>query len=190
MRPLRASLRRLLEAHEPNPALIVDGLWNLIEANRAASLLWDGVAPELLEPPVNVIRLGLHPDGLPRLASNAVAFSLHLLGRLERQLELNADDELGALLEEVRGYLLGLPSLSGETARQLRAIQDWRTTLPLPLPADKVRWRDATVNGGPALALVDSSGLNALLWQRDGRIYSVAGQRSADEILRVANGLR
>ena len=46
MRPLRESLSRLLEAHEPNPALIVDGLWNLIEANRAASLLWDGVDPE------------------------------------------------------------------------------------------------------------------------------------------------
>jgi hypothetical protein len=45
MQPLRESLERLLEAHEPNPALIVDGLWNLIESNRAASLLWDGVDP-------------------------------------------------------------------------------------------------------------------------------------------------
>jgi MmyB-like transcription regulator ligand binding domain len=51
MRPLRESLSRLLDAHEPNPALIVDGLWNLIEANRAASLLCAGVDPELLEPP-------------------------------------------------------------------------------------------------------------------------------------------
>jgi transcriptional regulator with XRE-family HTH domain len=42
MQPLRESLRRLLEAHQPNPALIVDGLWNLIKANSAASLLWDG----------------------------------------------------------------------------------------------------------------------------------------------------
>ena len=49
MRPLRESLSRLLEAYEPNPALIVDGLWNLIEARCAASLLWDGVDPELLE---------------------------------------------------------------------------------------------------------------------------------------------
>ena len=64
MRPLRESLSRLLEAHEPNPALIVDGLWNLIEANRAASLLWDGVDPELLEPPINMLRLG-GPPGRP-----------------------------------------------------------------------------------------------------------------------------
>jgi transcriptional regulator with XRE-family HTH domain len=61
MRPLRESLSRLLEAYEPNPALIVDGLWNLIESNRAASLLWDGVDPELLEPPINMLRLGVHP---------------------------------------------------------------------------------------------------------------------------------
>src|SRR5215212_54107 len=66
MQPLRESLKRLLEAHEPNPALIVDGLWNLIESNRAASLLWDGVDPELLEPPINMLRLGVHPGGLPR----------------------------------------------------------------------------------------------------------------------------
>jgi hypothetical protein len=69
MRPLRESLTRLLEAHEPNPALIVDGLWNLIEANQAASLLWDGVDPELLEPPINMLRLAVHPGGLPKISS-------------------------------------------------------------------------------------------------------------------------
>jgi transcriptional regulator with XRE-family HTH domain len=57
MQPLRESLERLLEAHEPNPALIVDGLWNLIQSKQAASLLWDGVDPELLEPPINLLRL-------------------------------------------------------------------------------------------------------------------------------------
>jgi transcriptional regulator with XRE-family HTH domain len=65
MQPLRESLRRLLAAHEPNPALIVDGLWNLIDSNEAASLLWEGVDPELLEPPINMLRLGVHPGGLP-----------------------------------------------------------------------------------------------------------------------------
>jgi len=69
MQPLRESLRRLLEAYEPNPALIVDGLWNLIESNRAASLLWDGVDPELLGPPINMLRLGVDPGGLPRISS-------------------------------------------------------------------------------------------------------------------------
>jgi len=73
MQPLRESLRRLLDAHQPNPALIVDGLWNLIEANPAASLLWDGVDPALLEPPINMLRLAVHPDGLPRISSMTAA---------------------------------------------------------------------------------------------------------------------
>ena len=102
---VRVAVRQLLEAYHPYPALVVDGRWNLLDSNDAAMLLVAGVDPALLEPPVNVIRLGLHPEGLPRLAANAVEFSMHLLGRLERQVELNADDELGALLEEVRGYL-------------------------------------------------------------------------------------
>src|SRR5215211_1490314 len=82
MRPLRESLSRLLEAHEPNPALIVDGLWNLIEANQAAALLWDGVDPELLEPPINMLRLAVHPGGLPKISS------------MDRGLQCAADHEV------------------------------------------------------------------------------------------------
>jgi hypothetical protein len=62
-----------MSAHEPNPALIVDWLWNLIEANRAASLLWDGVDPALLEPPINMLRLAVHPGGLPSISSLTAA---------------------------------------------------------------------------------------------------------------------
>jgi transcriptional regulator with XRE-family HTH domain len=85
MRPLRESLSRLLEAHEPNPALIVDGLWNLIEANRAASLLWDGVDRELLEPPVNMLRLAVHPGGLPKISSMTAACNAPLITKLRRR---------------------------------------------------------------------------------------------------------
>src|SRR5688572_18132193 len=105
MRPLRESLSRLLEAHEPNPALIVDGLWNLIEANRAASLLWDGVDPELLEPPINMLRLGVHPGGLPRISSMTAACNAPLIHRLKRRSREDADPALGHLIEEVESYL-------------------------------------------------------------------------------------
>ena len=91
MQPLRESLERLLEAHEPNPALIVDGLWNLIESNRAASLLWDGVDPELLEPPINLLRLGVHPGGLPRISSMTAACNAPLIHRLKRRSREDAD---------------------------------------------------------------------------------------------------
>jgi transcriptional regulator with XRE-family HTH domain len=105
MQPLRDSLKRLLEAHEPNPALIVDGLWNLIEANRAASLLWDGVEPELLQPPINLLRLGVHPGGLPRISSMTAACNAPLIQRLKRRSREDADPALATLIEEVESYL-------------------------------------------------------------------------------------
>jgi transcriptional regulator with XRE-family HTH domain len=105
MRPLRESLARLLAAHEPNPALIVDGLWNLIEANHAASLLWDGVDAELLEPPINMLRLGVHPGGLPRISSMTAACNAPLIHRLKRESRDDGDEALGKLIEEVEAYL-------------------------------------------------------------------------------------
>jgi len=105
MQPLRESLGRLLEAHQPNPALIVDGLWNLIEANPAASLLWDGVEPALLEPPINMLRLAVHPGGLPRISSMTAACNTPLIHQLRRKSRDNADEALGRLLDEIESYL-------------------------------------------------------------------------------------
>jgi hypothetical protein len=115
MRPLRESLSRLLEAYEPNPALIVDGLWNLIESNRAASLLWDGVDPELLEPPINMLRLGVHPGGLPRISSMTAACNAPLIHRLKRRSREDADPALTKLIDEVESHLPGEPPTSPAT---------------------------------------------------------------------------
>jgi transcriptional regulator with XRE-family HTH domain len=115
MQPLRASLTRLLEAYEPNPALIVDGLWNLIESNRAASLLWDGVDPELLGPPINMLRLGVHPGGLPRISSMTAACNAPLIHRLRRRSREDADPALAELIDEVDTYLPGEPPTSPAT---------------------------------------------------------------------------
>jgi transcriptional regulator with XRE-family HTH domain len=109
MQPLRESLTRLLDAHQPNPALIVDGLWNLVEANSAASLLWDGVDPALLEPPVNMLRLAVHPDGLPSISSMTAACNAPLIRRLKRKSRDEADEALGALIDEVDAYLPAEP---------------------------------------------------------------------------------
>ena len=49
---------------------MIDHAWEMLGANRAVALLTDGVAPELLEPPVNVVRVSLHPDGVaPRIVN-------------------------------------------------------------------------------------------------------------------------
>src|SRR5262245_1156309 len=127
MRPLRESLGRLLEAHEPNPALIVDGLWNLIEANQAAQLLWDGVDPELLEPPLNMLRLGVHPGGLPRISSMTAACNAPLIHRLKRRSREDSDPALTELVDEVAAYLPDEPP--AQPATQPVVSLDLRTTL-------------------------------------------------------------
>jgi transcriptional regulator with XRE-family HTH domain len=102
----RAAMDLVLTGHEPYPALAVDRHWTLVAANRAMAPLMAGIAPELLEPPVNAMRLGLHPDGLPRRILNLPEWRSHLLTRLLRQIDLTADKVLVELLRELEGYPL------------------------------------------------------------------------------------
>jgi hypothetical protein len=98
--------------------------------------------------------------------------------------------EGGATLEELREVVLGLPGLPAETVAQLRSIGDWRTTLPLPVPTDEVRWSPTTIEGTEAIDFVDPTGrLHALLWQRNDHIWGVAGVVSSGEARNVANSL-
>src|SRR5579872_4247353 len=85
LRPAREAIDALLAAHEPFPALAVDRHWTLIAANRALAPLMAGAAPELLKPPVNVLRLSLHPSGLAPRIANLAEWRDHLLFRLRRQ---------------------------------------------------------------------------------------------------------
>jgi len=104
---------------------------------------------------------------------------------------ITAGTEGDVTLEELRDFLLELPGLSPETAQQLRAIDDWRTTLPIPIPAEQIAWERATIAGSPGLLLNDNTGLDsAAIWQRDGRFYGIAGAMKAREIQRVADTLR
>jgi transcriptional regulator with XRE-family HTH domain len=105
MDPVRDALDLILSGHEPYPAVIVDRRWDLVSGNGAAlSLFTAGVAPALLEPPINVYRLGLHPDGLAPRVRNLAEYSHHLLTRLQRDVAVSGDPALAALLDEVRGY--------------------------------------------------------------------------------------
>lgn len=104
MMAIRGAVRKLLAGHDPYPAVVVDRWWNLVEANASLLLLTAGVAPHLLEPPINVLRLSLHPDGIAPQIQNMGEWRGHLLGRLRRQVALTADPELADLLEELEGY--------------------------------------------------------------------------------------
>jgi transcriptional regulator with XRE-family HTH domain len=103
LRAAREAVDLVLTGHEPYPALAVDRHWTLLAANRAIGTLLAEVPPELLQPPVNVLRLSLSPAGLARNIVNLEQWRGHVLSRLHRQVELTADETLAALLEELRG---------------------------------------------------------------------------------------
>ena len=116
MAPVREAIARLLAGHEPFPAVIVDRQWELISANKPAlALMADGVAQHLLEPPVNTLRVSLHPEGLAPRIVNLAEYSAHLLTRLRREATLAADPALAALYDELRAYP-GVDDGSGHAA--------------------------------------------------------------------------
>jgi len=128
MLAIRETLRRLLAGHDPYPAVVVDRWWNLVEANDALLTFVAGTAEHLLSPPINVLRLSLHPDGLAPQILNLGEWRGHLLGRLRRQVALTADPELADLLAELTDYPCDQPDLDmhgpGEVVVPLRLRVD------------------------------------------------------------------
>jgi transcriptional regulator with XRE-family HTH domain len=104
MQPARLAIEQVLKGQEPFPALAIDRHWNMVSANAAISALIGDVDPALLEPPVNVLRLSLHPAGLAPRIANLGQWRAHLLERLGRQIGLTGDAKLLALHEELSGY--------------------------------------------------------------------------------------
>jgi transcriptional regulator with XRE-family HTH domain len=101
---VRDAVSRVLAAHEPYPAIAVDRYWNLVASNEALSPFLAGVAPELLVPPVNTIRLALHPDGVAPRIANLGEYRADLIERLDRAARFTGDPELAALRDEMLGY--------------------------------------------------------------------------------------
>ncbi|MGW8727658.1 helix-turn-helix domain-containing protein [Streptomyces sp. NPDC055808] len=104
MSSLREGMERLLQAYDPYPALMVDATYTVLAANRGMGMLLDGVAPHLLHPPVNAMRLTLHPEGLAPRIRNLAQWRGHLLEQMERQIALLRSDTLRELYEEVAAH--------------------------------------------------------------------------------------
>lgn len=94
----------VLKGHEPFPAIAVDRHWTLVASNRAVAPFLAAADPSLLEPPINVLRLSLHPRGLAPRIFNLAEWRAHLLARLRRQVDVSADPVLAELLDELGGY--------------------------------------------------------------------------------------
>jgi transcriptional regulator with XRE-family HTH domain len=101
---VRAALRHVLAGYEPYPALVVDRHWEMLDANAGVALLLEGVPAEQLAPPVNALRLALHPEGLAPRILNLGEWRAHILARLRRQVASTHDPQLATLLTELRAY--------------------------------------------------------------------------------------
>ena len=108
---VRAALRQVLAGHEPYPAVVIDRWWNLQDANSGIGMLVEGCAPALLEPPVNVLRLSLHPDGMAPRIANLGQWRAHLLTQLRHRARALGDERLADLHDELAGY----PGGTGDT---------------------------------------------------------------------------
>jgi len=132
--PVREALELILSGHEPYPALVVDRAWNLVAANSAIAALGTWVDPALLEPPVNLMRVGLHPLGMARWTVNLGEVRAYFVGRLRRQVAISGDAELAALLQEVEGYTYPAAADTRELVSETGASEILTPTMRLRAP--------------------------------------------------------
>jgi len=118
MSAVNDAIEHVLRAHEPYPAVVIDARWEMVAANDAVPQLTEGAAPSLLEPPVNVLRLSLHPDGMASRIVNLPEWRAHLLERLDREIVSAADP----VLIELRAELATYPCPAPASRPDVRAI--------------------------------------------------------------------
>ena len=128
LRTVRAALRQVLAGHEPYPAVVVDRWWELLDGNAGLGLLTGGCATWLLEPPVNVLRLALHPDGMAPRIGNLAEWRGHLLTQLRHRAQALGDQRLWELRDELLGYPGGMADVTspGGVVLPLRYRRDGR----------------------------------------------------------------
>jgi hypothetical protein len=138
----------VLAAHEPYPALAIDRHWNLIAANKAVAPLLAGAAAWLLEPPVNVLRLSLHPEGIASRIENLQEWRTHIMKRLRRQIDSSGDQALVDLMQELSS--LHIPQHpTGKTGKEEGA--DVVVPFSLAVGNDVLRFLTTTMIFGTAV---------------------------------------
>jgi transcriptional regulator with XRE-family HTH domain len=110
LQPVRDAIERIVSAHLPYPAVVVRPYGELVSANSAFAVLTQGAAAELLEPPINVLRLAVHPDGLARRVENLPEWGRHIIESLRAQAARSPDDRLDAFIAELEGYVPSPPT--------------------------------------------------------------------------------
>ena len=94
---MEGELRRMIDTR-------IEKILSVIASNAALPELYTGVSPALLEPPINALRLSLHPQGLAPRIANFREWRAHLLAATRRRLDVTGDRALAELLREVSEY--------------------------------------------------------------------------------------
>jgi transcriptional regulator with XRE-family HTH domain len=100
----RLAIDQILQAHKPYPAFALDRHWNIVLSNGALPQLYEGCSSDLLRPPINAVRLVLHPLGMGPRILNFIEWRAHTITVLRQQIEARADPAIEALLREVMAY--------------------------------------------------------------------------------------
>jgi transcriptional regulator with XRE-family HTH domain len=132
LRTAHEAVQRVLQGHEPYPAMAVDRHWTLLASNRAVTALLAGLPAAQLQPPVNVMRLSLHPQGLAPRIVNLAEWREHLFERLAQQIEASGDPVLAALSAELHAY--PAPAAAHRAERQGTAAPSVAVPLQLASP--------------------------------------------------------
>jgi transcriptional regulator with XRE-family HTH domain len=133
MQPARKAVDLVLKGHEPYPAIAIDRHWTLVAHNAAIPPLLSVADPSLLRPPLNVLRLSLHPKGLAPRIANLAEWRAHLLARLRQQIDVTADAVLTKLFEELAAY----PGLDGARSPRTNVNDEYAgVVVPLQLATD------------------------------------------------------
>lgn len=128
---LRDGIERLIGGFEPYPALVVDAMYDVVAANRGVMMLFDGVPESLLTPPLNAVRLTLHPRGLAPRIVNLREWRGHLLEQMRRHIALRRSAPLRELYEEVSAY--PVPDTGGRSPKEPEEAEEPVAYFALPL---------------------------------------------------------
>ena len=100
----RAAVQRVLDAHDPYPGVVLDRRWDVVGANAGALALIEALPADLLQPPLNLFRIALHPEGMAARTTNFEVWGAYVLWQLERLLAATGDTALATVAEEVRSW--------------------------------------------------------------------------------------
>jgi hypothetical protein len=172
----RQAIEQILDAHKPYPAFAVDRHWDIVLSNRALPQLYVGVASELLRPPVNAVRLTLHPQGMAPRIVNLTEWRRHVIAELRRHIEARPDPGTEALLAEVMAYS---PPPTRVASEPEEGAQRYATPLKIATDAGVVSFLSTTTVFGTPMDVTLSELALEMLFPADARTVTIVNALTA-----------